>query len=378
MRKNGSNGDKRRSSGVWRSLRSTKLAIGLLIAITLACILGTLIPQNAEKAVYISKYGVTSTDLFLMIGATDLFHSWWFAGLLGLLGLNLFMCTLGRFSLRLRSAGPLLTHLSIMVILAGAIVGSIWGEKGMVQIHEGHSADAFHVGNEKRPLGFKVFLEDFIIEHYEDGGAQLRVQLKDQGIRKAYPAQAGGTYEIEGTGYAVRIDRYVADFMMNISTKEVESRSERPDNPAIQVTVTGPEAPYTQWLFSRHAGMHKNAGSPLEMTYVRSASGKIKDFKSKLKVMEGDRVAVAKTIEVNDPLRYKGYGFYQHSYDRKNLKYTVLQVVKDPGVPLVYAGFVLLLLGLTGSYTIGPLIKSRQASKRAEPEKNSSNQGEKR
>ena len=66
---------------------------------------------------------------------------------------------------------------------------------------------------------------------------------------------------------------------------------------------------------------------------------------------------MTKTIEVNNPLRYKGYSFYQYDYDHRELRYTVLQVVKDPGVPSVYVGFVLLMLGLTLTFVVVPLTK---------------------
>jgi len=75
MRSKASDREKRRPSGVWRSLRSTRLTIGLLIAIAFVCILGSFIPQNVEEDVYLSRYGAASYDLLRVTGATDLYHS---------------------------------------------------------------------------------------------------------------------------------------------------------------------------------------------------------------------------------------------------------------------------------------------------------------
>lgn len=51
------------------------------------------------------------------------------------------------------------------------------------------------------------------------------------------------------------------------------------------------------------------------------------------------------TTQVNAPASYQGYTLYQHSYDRTASRYTVLQVVRDPWLPLIYLGMVLLAAG---------------------------------
>ncbi len=51
------------------------------------------------------------------------------------------------------------------------------------------------------------------------------------------------------------------------------------------------------------------------------------------------------TTSVNHPCHYKGYTLYQDSYDHEAQSYTVLQVVRDPWLPLVYLGMLLLAIG---------------------------------
>lgn len=52
------------------------------------------------------------------------------------------------------------------------------------------------------------------------------------------------------------------------------------------------------------------------------------------------------TIEMNRPLKYDGWSFFQSSYTiRGAKKVSVLSVSKDPGEPLVYIGAILLILG---------------------------------
>ena len=51
------------------------------------------------------------------------------------------------------------------------------------------------------------------------------------------------------------------------------------------------------------------------------------------------------TTSVNHPAYYKGYRFYQDSYDRAEQRFSVIKVVRDPWYPVVLIGFVLLAVG---------------------------------
>jgi len=57
------------------------------------------------------------------------------------------------------------------------------------------------------------------------------------------------------------------------------------------------------------------------------------------------------STSVNHPCRYKGYRIYQESYDMDYARYSVLGVVRDPWLPLVYAGMLLTLIGVAVSLT---------------------------
>lgn len=52
------------------------------------------------------------------------------------------------------------------------------------------------------------------------------------------------------------------------------------------------------------------------------------------------------TCSVNHPLRYHGWWIYQSDYDRANRDFVILQLVRDPWLPGVYLGFVLLVLSV--------------------------------
>lgn len=88
---------------LFKFFSSVKLAIVLLIIITLASILGTLIPQQRSLDEYVVRYGQTA-NLLAFLGFTNLYHSLWFIILLSLFSLNILICTLTRFFSKLRKS----------------------------------------------------------------------------------------------------------------------------------------------------------------------------------------------------------------------------------------------------------------------------------
>ncbi|MCQ9205887.1 MAG: cytochrome c biogenesis protein ResB [Omnitrophica bacterium] len=72
----------------------------------------------------------------------------------------------------------------------------------------------------------------------------------------------------------------------------------------------------------------------------------IKSFKTSVVISKEGNVLKQGIIEVNKPLRWEGFWFYQYGYDPQFPNQTLLQVVKDPGLPIVYTGFLFLLGGM--------------------------------
>jgi hypothetical protein len=169
--------------------------------------------------------------------------------------------------------------------------------------------------------------------------------------------------------------KYIPDFIVDTQTHEVTSRSNEPRNPAILVAVNSPTYHNHRWLFAKFPdfAMHTKDGdatgpSPLEMVYQNHdptehklmPTGPIKSFKSTIKLVEGELVVGERTVEVNRPFQYKGYTFYQSGYNPNDLSYTSFQVVKDPGVPIVYTGFSLMIAGLLIVFYLNPWFEARR------------------
>lgn len=72
----------------------------------------------------------------------------------------------------------------------------------------------------------------------------------------------------------------------------------------------------------------------------------VKKYASLITINRKGNVIKEATIVVNKPLQWEGFWFYQYGYDPQFPNQTLLQVVKDPGLPIVYTGFLFLLGGM--------------------------------
>jgi len=368
-------------------LASVPFAALVVAAIAIACIVGTLLPQGEEVVQYLKKNpdAVQRMELLGFLGLTHVYSSAWFIALLGLLAMSLAACTFRRLRAaadrtgraRGRAVGSVITHISLLLVLAGGVIRGIWGERGEMPLREGETKSSFIVQGQPVELPFSIRLLNFELETYgpQDEwnlrprivGEQLVVRSRLAGTEWKLPVEPGIAHELTTAEQParqvviVKVLRKVADFVIDMETREVKSRSELPRNPAVLVEMSHHSRTNRQWLFSRHPDfdMHDTgeAARVLDMRYVvevTSPKTTIKDYKSTLQVLEGKNVMAEKTIEVNLPLSYAGYTFYQSGFNPQDLKWTSLQVVKDPGVPIVYAGFVLMIVGLAAVFYLYP------------------------
>ena len=78
----------------------------------------------------------------------------------------------------------------------------------------------------------------------------------------------------------------------------------------------------------------------------------IKEYRSRVTISEPGREPYVKNIRVNHPAYVGGYHIYQMSFGQSRnwqgqpVTYTVLQFIRDPGLRVVYAGFIMLFIGI--------------------------------
>ena len=87
--------------------------------------------------------------------------------------------------------GAYVTHLSILIIMAGAIIGNVWGFKAYVNIVEGTSTDKVMSRNGTVPieLGFTIRCDDFDVSYYPGSN-----RPKDLQQRPGHPGKRPGSH----------------------------------------------------------------------------------------------------------------------------------------------------------------------------------------
>ena len=325
---------------IWKFFSSVKLAIWLLATISGLSLLGTIIPQNRGINIYASAP---------------------FIGLIVLFAINLTVCLLGRLSLKRHMLGSTLTHASILIILVGALIGALLGQKGLIKIGEGEEVCCFTPKDKhKIDLGFSIKLNKFIYTEYIDPKEKLLVYpSQDDEVIAEIPTEIGIESDIADTGYNIKVLRYIPDFAIDTVTKVASSRSAKPNNPAIEVRTKDKAGQVsTFWVFAHFPDIHQKMGSNFKFVY-HWVGRRPKDFISKVTVLKGGQEIMSKDIRVNEPLRFGGYTFFQSTYDTEGLAWSGLEIVRDPGVWVVYLGFILLVLGLIMIFYVNPLIQRR-------------------
>ena len=272
----------------------------------------------------------------------------------------------------IRVPGLLLIHAGCVLVLCGGIWGSKAGHTlqknlfgidkiraGAMAIAEGQSDDRVLLENrEIEKLPFSIKLKDFRMEFYEPH--YLLVQSRSD-KRWKIPVVIGQDVPLGSEFGSVKVLRRFENF--KIATEDgnriITDNPQESYNPTLEIRLTKPDGTIEiKYVFEKYPG-HGNRNDKLFFGYQRIVS----EFISELQVIENGEVVAEKDIEVNHPLHYGGYHFYQYDYDHENLRYTKLKVVSDSGLPLVYAGYIMLCLGVVWHMWLRNIRKFKRLNK---------------
>src|SRR5512136_608615 len=87
----------KKSNALWNLFTSVKLTLGLLIVLAVTSIFGTVIPQQEGAMDLAEQLSPGLVSLLSSLQLFDMYHSLWFRLIIGILALNLLICSLDRF-----------------------------------------------------------------------------------------------------------------------------------------------------------------------------------------------------------------------------------------------------------------------------------------
>jgi len=250
-----------------------------------------------------------------------------------------------------------LTHLSILIILSGALIGTFFGFRGSMNIVEGTGLN-FAISDEGKaiPLGFEVRCDKFEVEYYENSGmpkayrSYLRIIENDQIVKENIVIEVNQPFTYKGITF------YQASYGFQ-PTEHAEFRFTYVDKTGKQYDIN-----------ARFEEKFKIPGT--------SVTAYVIDFSPALGVDEEGRLFNMSTDMINPAVlvvfEEKGnktqqwilskipetwetpYGKLRFN-ELWGVQFTGLQVRQDPGVPLIYVGSILICIGLFICLFLRPL-----------------------
>ena len=264
-----------------RFLSSLKCGLILLGCLGSAVIIGTMILQRpmAQAGQIEQIYAPQTLRLLNALGLFDVFHTWWFILLLGLLGANITLASLERF--------PQVWRL----FARPHMIADEWFVR-QLPFQKDIPLGAHAPGEALAIAGHKLSNLGYVPNRKVLDRGTLYVEKHRPARLAPYVVHASLLIIFAG---AIIDGMWGFKGFVNL-TPGSEIQSVEP------LTTTGAARPLSFAVRCDGAGMEQYPdGSP-------------KQYWSRLTVVENGREVVGKTIYVNDPLTYKGVRFFQASY----------------------------------------------------------------
>ena len=243
--------------------------------------------------------------------------------------------------------GVYLIHVSVLIILAGVIIGFLLGFEAYVEVAEGESVDTVQMkrGKGLKKLDFTVRCDRFTIDYYKDGTPKLYQSdlafVRNDSILYQSAVLVNHPATFEGSRF------YQANYGKVPSGEAVIMlRKGREKAQVINVGVgkefdlPGREGKATVTRMEENL---MRMGPAVKIN-IATAKGNVQFWVfQNIEQIESENPGLTDHVPMFNPGVFAPYVF---SLAMMNTKYfTGLQVARDPGVPVVIAGSLLLVLG---------------------------------
>lgn len=263
---------------VFSFFASVKLALFTLFMLAVTSIIGTVIPQKESFDWYVQSYGEGTAKLFEVLSIPDMYNSWWFLGLLGLLSMNLIICSIDRFP-------------------------GVWKQ-----------IKADNLGNDLKRLSKMRLSEKWDLKKTEsECASELTGKLANNGWKSAQRKRDDSLLIFAQKGAMTRTGVYI----VHASILIIFIGAIIGELYGFKGSIMLPETRSTSSIFLFGSGARVDLGFEIRCDRFDIEfydTGMPKAYRSHLTILENDKVILEKNIVVNDPLSYKGITFYQSSY----------------------------------------------------------------
>jgi cytochrome c biogenesis protein len=352
------------SHTIVRLLSSFRLAIVLILSISVMLIVGTLLPSTAPGHAPGEPVGSLRT-IISFFRFDDIFHSPLFLFLGVLLFMNIVVCT-GKQAHRLIGATvgsrkgngatsftvanhmPVilrsLIHAGIAIIMVGCAVGGYAGFESYVEVREGTSVSiaSFLPDTKRVDNNLEIWCDNFTIEYYDSGmPKEYRSDLsfrRDKEILHRGSLMVNHPISLNGIRYYQSSYRADAVAVVTVTHKGHDHSFRAGSGEIIRLS------PDTSLYVSAIKANFMNFGPAAKIEFTSpSSKGSLWLFYHIDEVLKSVPDFLSRAPQFN-PSKFDGYEF--SLTDLKPLYSTGIMVTYDPGIPIVAVGSVLLLVGL--------------------------------
>ncbi len=393
------------SDRIWNFFASVKLSVILLLTLALTSVIGTLIPQHKQASQYLQQYGEFWHGIFQTLKFYDMYGSWWFQLLLALLMVNIVVCSIDRLSTtwkiifpekpvyradrfkksashksfqtgetpenlqkplndymnahfrhcrvetmkngyriygekgRWTRLGAYIIHLSILLLALGVLISSLFGYEGHMNLPVGDTANTMKLRHSDARVGldFSLRCDDFSVQHYPSGmpkeyRSELAIIENDEVVEKRSlivnsPIRYKGFNIFQSTYGRIPGETFTLIFTDNTSGLQISKKASMGE----ELALPGGKGKITVEDYSNNFNFRGHNLGPTYLSMLTPSSGNPRPLILPVEHPNFDRMRQGEfTINVdNVDYRY----------------FTGLQISRDPGIPVVYTSFVIMIFG---------------------------------
>jgi hypothetical protein len=332
---------------VIKALGSVKLALPAIFGFTFLVLIMGFVKQDVEPKNTISK----------LLGLTQMVKTWPFILINIYLMVLLGVVTLKRMSpFSLKNAGFFLNHFGLFLVLFSTALGRSDMQRLTMNCYQGQTEwRATDATGKTHELPIAIELQKFNIDEFRPKVTIINNatgQIALQNGKSQYEMLDRNSFDL--AGYQIIMEQFLQS-----SGRVGDSYfpvNEPGSAPSAKLKVTKGDNVITGWVCSGSFAAQPEALKLNEQYSLVMLPAEPQKFSSALSIQTKSGKNINTTIEVNKPFELEGWTIYQLGYKTEMGRWSdlsVLELVRDPWLPVVYLGIFLMMAGSTFLFIYG-------------------------